>query len=70
MMPVTLADIGQENLIKKIGGKSQVKNHLENLGFSVGSTVTVLNTIDGDVILKVRESRVAVSREMAQKIMV
>lgn len=70
MMPVTLADIGQENLIKKIGGKSQVKNHLENLGFSVGSTVTVLNTIGGDVILKVRESRVAVSREMAQKIMV
>lgn len=69
-MPVTLADIGQENLIKKIGGKSQVKNHLENLGFSVGSTVTVLNTIGGDVILKVRESRVAVSREMAQKIMV
>ena len=70
MMPVTLADIGQENLIKKIGGKSQVKNHLENLGFSVGSTVTVLNTIGGDVILKVKESRVAVSREMAQKIMV
>ncbi len=70
MMPVTLADIGQENLIIKIGGKSQVKNHLENLGFSVGSTVTVLNTIGGDVILKVRESRVAVSREMAQKIMV
>ena len=70
MMPVTLADIGQENLIKKIGGKSQVKNHLENLGFSVGSTVTVLNTIGGDVILKVRESRVAVSRVMAQKIMV
>ena len=47
-----------------------MKNHLENLGFSVGSTVTVLNTIGGDVILKVRESRVAVSREMAQKIMV
>ena len=70
MMPVTLADVGQENLIKKIGGKSQVKNHLGNLGFSVGSTVTVLNTIGGDVILKVRESRVAVSREMAQKIMV
>ena len=70
MMPVTLADIGQENLIIKIGGKSQVKNHLENLGFSVGSTVTVLNTIGGDVILKVRESRVAVSREMAQKLMV
>ena len=70
MMPVTLADIGQENLIKKIGGKSQVKNHLENLGFSVGSTVTVLNTIGGDVILKVREARVAVSTEMAQKIMV
>ena len=70
MMPVTLADIGQENLIKKIGGKSQVKNHLENLGFNVGSTVTVLNTIGGDVILKVKESRVAVSREMAQKIMV
>ena len=70
MMPVTLADVGQEKLIKKIGGKSQVKNHLENLGLNVGSTVTVVNTLGGDVILKVRESRVAVSREMAQKIMV
>ena len=70
MMPLTLADIGEENIIKKIGGKQEVRTHLENLGFNVGGAVTVLNTIGGNVIVKVKESRIAISREMAQKIMV
>lgn len=70
MMPLTLADIGEENIIKKIGGKQEVKTHLENLGFNVGEEVTVINTIGGNVIVKVKESRIAVSREMAQKIMI
>lgn len=70
MMPLTLAEIGEENRIKKIGGRQEVKAHLENLGFVVGGAVTVINTIGGNVIVKVKESRIAVSREMAQKIMI
>ena len=69
MMPLTLAEIGEENRIKKIGGRQEVKAHLENLGFVVGGAVTVINTIGGNVIVNVKESRIAVSREMAQKIM-
>ena len=64
MMPLTFANVGEENMIKKVGGK------LENLGFVAGGTVTVVSTIGGNVIVKVKESRVAVSKEMAAKIMV
>ncbi len=60
----------RENIIRKIGGKQEVKAHLENLGFVVGGTVTVVNAIGGNVIVNVKDSRVAVSKEMAQKIMV
>lgn len=70
MMPLTLAEIGEENIIKKIGGKQDIKAHLENLGFVVGGAVTVINTIGGNVIVNVKESRIAISKEMAQKIMV
>ncbi|MGN0488094.1 MAG: ferrous iron transport protein A [Ruminococcus sp.] len=70
MMPLTFSDVGEENIIKKIGGKQEVKTHLENLGFNVGSAVTVINTIGGNIVVKVKESRIAISKEMAQKIMV
>lgn len=70
MMPLTLADIGEENIIKKIGGNPETRKHLENLGFVVGGSVTVINTLGGNVIVNVKESRIAVSKEMAQKIMV
>ena len=70
MMPLTLAEIGEENIIKKIGGKQEAKAHLENLGFVVGGSVKVINTIGGNVIVNVKESRVAISKEMAQKIMI
>ena len=70
MMPLTFADVGEEHIIKKIGGKPEVKKHLENLGFVVGSGVSVINTIGGNVIVKVKEARVAISQEMAQKIMI
>lgn len=56
MMPLTLADVGEENVIKKIGGKQEVKNHLENLGFVVGGTVKIINTIGGNVIVNVKET--------------
>ena len=70
MMPLSLADVGEENTIKKIGGKPEVKKHLENLGFVVGGTVKVISTLGGDVIVNVKEARVAISEEMARKIMV
>ncbi|MDY3308678.1 MAG: FeoA family protein [Eubacteriales bacterium] len=70
MMPLTLAEVGEENIIRRIGGKQEVKAHLENLGFVVGGAVTVINTIGGNVIVNVKESRIAVSKEMAQKIMI
>lgn len=70
MMPLTFAHIGEENIIKKIGGKQEIKAHLENLGFVVGGNVTLINAIGGNVIVNVKESRIAISKEMAQKIMI
>ena len=70
MMPLTLANIGEDNIIRKIGGKPEVKKHLENLGFVAGGNVTVITTMGGSVIVNVKEARVAISEEMAQKIMV
>ena len=70
MMPLTVADAGEEYVVKRIGGKPEVKQHLENLGFVVGAGVSVINTIAGNVIVKVKESRVAISQEMAQRIMI
>ena len=70
MMPLVLATAGEETIIKKVGGNAETKKHLEDLGFVVGGTVTVMNTIGGNLIVKVKESRVAISREMAGKIMV
>ena len=70
MMPLTLAQTGEDNIIKNIGGKREVRAHLENLGFVVGAAVRVINTIGGNVIVNVKESRIAISKEMAQKIMI
>lgn len=69
-MPLTFADAGEENIIKKIGGRPEVKQHLENLGFVVGGTVSIVSSIGGNLIVNVKDSRVAISREMASKIMV
>lgn len=69
-MPLIFANTGEENIIKQVGGKPEVRKHLENLGFVAGSAVTILNAIGGNLIVRVKETRVAVSREMAQKIMV
>ncbi|MCI8565131.1 MAG: ferrous iron transport protein A [Lachnospiraceae bacterium] len=69
-MPLTMAKAGEDNLIKKIGGKPEVRQFLENLGFVTGTPVAVISANAGNVIVKVKESRVAISREMAMKIMV
>ena len=70
MMPLTFAAVGEENTIVKIGGKPEVKKHLENLGFVVGGTVMVVSAMGGNLIVNVKEARVGISQEMAQKIMI
>lgn len=70
MMPLTLAPVGEETMIRKIGGNPEVKKHLEDLGFVAGGLVTVISAIGGNLIVNVKASRIAISREMAGKIMV
>lgn len=70
MMPLTFAAVGEENTIVKIGGKPEVKKHLENLGFVVGGTVKVVSAMGGNLIVNVKEARVGISQEMAQEIMI
>ena len=70
MLPLSLADVGTENTIKKIGGSPEVRKRLEDLGFVVGGNVSVITAMAGNVIVNVKETRVAISQEMAQKIMV
>lgn len=70
MMPLSLAEVGEANLIQRIGGTPEVKKHLGNLGFVVGGTVTVVNRLGGNLIVNVKEARVAISEEMSRKIMI
>ena len=70
MLPLTLADPGEDLIVKNVGGLPEVKKHLENLGFVVGSEIRIVTTMGGNIIVKVKEARVAISKEMAQKIMV
>jgi len=70
MIPLAFADLGAEYIIKRIGGSPEVKKHLENLGFVTGGTVTVVSTTNGNIIVNVKGARVALSSEMARKIMV
>lgn len=70
MMPLTLSTVGETNTIRKIGGNPEVRAHLENLGFVVGGNVSVVSTMGGNLIVNVKETRVAISKEMAAKIMI
>ena len=70
MMPLSYANPGEESVIRRVGGSPEVKKHLENLGFVVGGTATVIASMNGNVIVKVKESRVAIDEEMARKIMI
>ena len=69
-MPLIFANIGEQNIIRKVGGSPEVKKHLEDLGFVAGGSVTVVSSMGGNLIVNVKESRVAISREMAGRIMV
>ncbi|MEG1049519.1 MAG: FeoA family protein [Oscillospiraceae bacterium] len=70
MIPLMMADIGQENTIKKIGGKDETRRHLAELGFVVGGSVTVVSSFGGNLILAVRDSRIALDSSLASRIMV
>ncbi|HCJ08096.1 MAG: FeoA family protein [Lachnospiraceae bacterium] len=69
-MPLTMAREGEENVIKKVGGKEETRQFLENLGFVSGGTVTVISEINGNMIVNVKDSRVAIGKDMANHIMV
>ena len=70
MMPLTMAKVGEKNTIKKVGRKEETRKFLENLGFVAGGIVTVVSEIGGNMILNVRDSRIALGRDMAKKIMI
>ena len=70
MMPLTIAQSGEANTIKKVGGKEETRQFLENLGFVVGGVVTVVSQASGNLIVNVKDSRVAIGKDMANKIFV
>ena len=70
MLPLGFADMNEELIIKKVSGTPEVKKHLENLGFVPGSGVMILNRVAGNLIVKVKESRIAINEDMARKIMI
>ena len=70
MIPLSYATPGVETEIRKIGGNHEVKKHLEDLGFVVGATATVISSMNGNIIVKIKESRVAINDDMARKIMI
>ena len=70
MMPLALANIGEEYMIRRVSGNPEVKKHLEDLGFTAGGSITVVSALGGNIIVQVTESREASSEEMARKIMI
>ena len=70
MMPLSMLRAGETNTIKKVGGKEETRRFLENLGFVAGGNVTVISHTDGNMIVNIKDSRVAIGRDMANKIMV
>ena len=70
MMPLTMAKEGEENIIKKVGGKEETRKFLENLGFVAGGSITVISSTGGNIIVNVKDSRVAIGKDMANKIMI
>ncbi|MCC8090970.1 MAG: ferrous iron transport protein A [Oscillospiraceae bacterium] len=70
MIPLVVADVGKEYIIRKVGGNAEVRRHLENLGFVAGDAATVVADVSGNVIVNIKGARIAISKEMAMKIMV
>jgi len=70
MMPLVLANVGEPQIVKRIGGNPETKRHLEDLGFTVGGEVCIVSTLGGNVIVSIKNSRIAVNAEMARHIMI
>lgn len=70
MMPLSMVREGEPNIIKKVGGKEDTRRFLENLGFVAGGSVTVVSEINGNMIVNVKDSRIAIGKDMANKIIV
>jgi len=70
MLPLDLADAGEELTVKRVGGPAEIRQHLEDLGFTPGAPVCIINRLGGNVIVKVKDSRIAINSEMARRIMV
>jgi len=70
MMPILYANPGEENIIRKVGGNTEIKRHLEDLGFTPGTVVTLVSSLGGNVIVKIKESRIALDKQMAGKVMI
>ncbi len=70
MMPLSLADVGAAAIIRRVGGTPEMKKHLEDMGFVAGADVQIVATMGGNLIVNVKETRVAISRETANKIMI
>ena len=70
MIPLTLANLKEEYVIVKIGGNDEIRHHLNNLGFVIGGQISVITSMNGNLIVKVKESRVALDQELARRIMV
>ena len=70
MLPLTYADTGTVNIIRKVTGKPEVKKHLEDMGFVAGAPITVVSTVNGNLIVNIKDTKVALDRELATKIMI
>ena len=70
MMPLCFAEVGRPQIIKKIGGSPETRQHLEDLGFHPGGEISIINSLGGNLIVRVKDCRVAVSEELARKIMI
>ncbi|KIR01909.1 hypothetical protein P261_00723 [Lachnospiraceae bacterium TWA4] len=69
-MPLSMSRTGESNIIKKVGGKEEIRKFLENLGFVAGATVTIVSEMSGNIIVDIKGSRVAIGSDMARKILV
>ncbi len=70
MMPLTYAELNEENVIRRVGGKPEIRKHLEDMGFVAGAVIKVVSSVSGNLIVSVKNTKVAVDRELASKIMI
>lgn len=70
MLPLIYAVPNEDNVIKKVGGKPEIKKHLEDMGFVTGAIINVVSTVNGSLIVNIKNTKVALDKELAAKIMI